>query len=50
MQSEPEARATVGRLVRLAREGELDAVAGSLSLLGYADPVRRRGCAGCWPP
>ena len=32
-----DARATVGRLVNLARDGDLDAVVGSLTLLGYAD-------------
>jgi hypothetical protein len=31
-----EARATAGRLVQLARAGELDAVTGSLSLLSFA--------------
>jgi hypothetical protein len=36
-----DARATVGRLVNLARDGDLDAVVGSLTLLGYADPEPR---------
>ena len=34
-------RAMVGRLVRLARDGELDAVVCSLSLLGYTNPGQR---------
>jgi hypothetical protein len=38
MRSEQE---TVARLVNLARAGEVDAVAGSLSLLSYADPAQR---------
>ena len=37
-----DARETVGRLVNLARDGEVDAVVGSLSLLSYSDPVQRR--------
>ena len=41
MRSEPEVRATVARLVNLARDGEVDAVVCSLSLLGYADPGQR---------
>jgi hypothetical protein len=36
-----DAQATVGRLVNLARDGDLDAVVGSLTLLGYADPGQR---------
>jgi hypothetical protein len=32
---------TVARLVNLARQGQVDAVVGSLSLLGYADPAQR---------
>ena len=40
MQSD--ARAMVGRLVRLARDGELEAVVCSLSLLGYANPGQRQ--------
>jgi hypothetical protein len=41
MRSEPEVRATVARLVNLARDGEVDAVVCSLSLLSYADPAQR---------
>ena len=37
-----DARETVGRLVNLARDGEVDAVVGSLSLLSYSDPVQRK--------
>lgn len=36
-----DARETVGRLVNLVRDGEVDAVVGSLSLLSYADPAQR---------
>lgn len=36
-----DARETVGRLVNLARDGEIDAVVGSLSLLSYSDPGQR---------
>lgn len=36
-----DARETVGRLVNLARDGEVDAVVGSLSLLSYAEPAQR---------
>ena len=39
MQSDP--RAMVGRLIRLARDGELEAVVCSLSLLGYAKAGQR---------
>src|ERR1700716_3943115 len=41
MRSELEVRATVARLVNLARDGEVDAVVCSLSLLSYADPAQR---------
>jgi hypothetical protein len=37
-----DARETVGRLVNLARDGEVDAVVGSLSLLSYSDPEQRK--------